>query len=86
MICKYYRLNVNFRKLHEDYPKYCKSSKLSIVLARYLREFLYVYRELYQGYPMVTVFFLIIHFIFHTNVGVLLSLLKLNKKSTELKL
>ncbi|XP_055325011.1 uncharacterized protein LOC129579209 isoform X1 [Sitodiplosis mosellana] len=40
------------RKLAEDYQKYCKSPRLSIILARYLREFLYSYRHLYKGFDL----------------------------------
>lgn len=42
-------------KLTEDYQKYCKSPRLSIILARYLREFLYAFRELYKDFELVTI-------------------------------
>lgn len=45
------------RKLAEDSSKYCKSARLSILLARYLREFLYSYRHLYRGFELVCIAF-----------------------------
>lgn len=41
------------RKLSDDYPKYCKSPRLSYLLSRYVREFLYTYRHLYKGFEQV---------------------------------
>ncbi|XP_031619839.1 uncharacterized protein LOC116338602 [Contarinia nasturtii] len=45
------------RKMVEDCQKYCKSPRLSITLARYIREFLYTYRYLYKGFEMGIEFF-----------------------------
>lgn len=46
------------RKLFEDSSKYCKSARLSILLARYVREFLYSYRHLYKGFELVCIVFI----------------------------
>lgn len=40
-------------KLAEDYHEYYKSPKLAVALARYVRQFLYVYRYLYQSFELV---------------------------------
>lgn len=40
-------------KLTDDYHEYYKSPKLAVALARYVRQFLYVYRYLYQSFELV---------------------------------
>lgn len=40
-------------KLVDDYHEYYKSPKLAVALARYVRQFLYVYRYLYQSFELV---------------------------------
>lgn len=49
----YYLLSFFHRKLTEDYPKYCKSARLSATLAKYVRENLYTYRQLYKPFELV---------------------------------
>lgn len=41
-------------KLADDYHEYYKSPKLAVALARYVRQFLYVYRYLYQSFELVS--------------------------------
>lgn len=41
-------------KLTDDYHEYYKSPKLAVALARYVRQFLYVYRYLYQSFELVS--------------------------------
>lgn len=46
-------MDVLIGKLTDDYHEYYKSPKLAVALARYVRQFLYVYRFLYQSFELV---------------------------------